>query len=89
MFISTNVQSNYHQTVEWNLEGLYDDIVKLPTRLIAFKTTILHFNKRQTRVSSRVSCLSLEEKIWQVLHGSPHTQLCCSSHAEKRNKQAY
>ena len=39
--------------------------------------------KLKTRVNSnsKISCLALTEKIWQIFHGhNPHTQLCCSSH---------
>ena len=50
--------------------------------------------------NSKISCLALAEKIWQIFHGrNPHTQLCCSSHKcmfltnvapfKKGNKQAF
>lgn len=43
----------------------------------------LGYQKLKTRVSScsRISCLALAEKIWEIFHGhNPHTQLCYSSH---------
>lgn len=31
--------------------------------------------------SSKICCLALAEKIWEVFHGhKPHTQLCCLTH---------
>lgn len=41
----------------------------------------LRCQKLKARVISRISCLVLVEKIWEVFHGcSPHAQLCCSTH---------
>lgn len=40
----------------------------------------LWYQKVKTRVISRISCLALPEKIWQIFNGrNPHTPLCCST----------
>ena len=41
------------------------------------------YQKLKTRVNSnsKITCLAMAEKIWQIFHGrNPHTQRCCSSH---------
>ena len=41
------------------------------------------YQKLKTGVdsNSKITCLAMAEKIWQIFHGrNPHTQRCCSSH---------
>ena len=41
------------------------------------------YQKLKTSVNSnsKITCLAMAEKIWQIFHGrNPHTQRCCSSH---------
>ena len=41
------------------------------------------YQKLKTSVNSnsKITCLAMAEKIWQIFHGrNPHTQCCCSSH---------
>ena len=41
------------------------------------------YKKLKTSVNSnsKTTCLTMAEKLWQILHGrNPHNQRCCSSH---------
>ena len=41
------------------------------------------YQKLKTSVNSnsKITCLAMAEKIWQIFHGrNPHTHRCCSSH---------
>ena len=45
--------------------------------------SVWEYQKLKTRdnSNSKISCLALAEKFYQIFHGcNPHTHLCCSSH---------
>ena len=54
---------------------------QVPIRHLIGSTWAYQKLKTSVNSNSKTTCLTMAEKLWQILHGrNPHNQRCCSSH---------